>query len=125
MQQWPEHRKKKNQFHSNLKEGKYSKYHPIVLISYTDKIVLKILQARCQQYINQELSDVQAAFRKGRENQRINPQYPLDHRKAREIQKNICFIDYIKTFDFVGHNKLWKILKEMRLPEHLPPEKSV
>ena len=80
--------------------------------------MLKILQAKLQQYVNRELPDVQAGFRKGR-GTRLNCQYPLDHKKAREFQKNIyfCFIDY--AFDCVDHNKLWKILKEMGIPDHL------
>ena len=82
--------------------------------------MLKILQARLQHYMNCELPDVQAGFRKVR-NQRPNCQHPLDHRKRREFQKNIyfCFIDYAKAFDYVEHNKLWKILKEMGRPDHL------
>ena len=77
--------------------------------------------------MNQELSDVRAGFRKGRgtREQIVNIHWIID--KAREFQKNIyfCFIDYIKAFDFVGHNKLWKILKEMRIPKHLSPVKYV
>ena len=78
--------------------------------------MLKILQARLQQYVNCELSDVQAGFRKGRG---TNIWWIIE--KAREFQKNIyfCFIDYAKTFDCVDHNKLWKIRQEMGIPEHL------
>ena len=81
--------------------------------------MLKILQARLQQYVNCELPDVQAAFRKGRgtKNQIANICWIME--KAREFQKNICFIDYAKAFDCVDHNKLWKILKEMGIPDHL------
>ena len=83
--------------------------------------MLKILQARLQQYVNCELPDVQAGFRKGRgtRDQIANIRWIMV--KAREFQKNIyfCFIDYAKAFDCVGHNKLWKILKEMEIPEHL------
>ena len=83
--------------------------------------MLKILQARFQQYVNQELSEVHAEFRKGRgtRDQIANILWII--KKAREFQKNIyfCFIDYAKTFDSVDHNKLWKILQEMRLPDHL------
>ena len=83
--------------------------------------MLKILQARLQQYMNQELSDVQAGFRKGRwtRDQIANIHWIV--KKAREFQKNIyfCFIDYAKAFDCVDHNKLWKILKEMGIPDHL------
>ena len=83
--------------------------------------MLKILQARCQQYMNSELPDVQAGFRKGRGtiNQTANIHCII--KKAREFQKNIyfCFIDYAKVFDGVDHNKRWKILKEMGIPDHL------
>ena len=83
--------------------------------------MLKILQARLQQYVNRELPDVQAGFRKGRgtRDQIANIRWMI--KKAREFQKNIyvCFIDYAKAFDCVDHNKLWKILKEMWIPDHL------
>ena len=83
--------------------------------------MLKVLQARLQQYMNCELPDVQAGFRKGRgiRDQIANICWITE--KAREFQKNIyfCFIDYIKAFDSVGHNTLWKILKEMGIPDHL------
>ena len=83
--------------------------------------MLKILQARLQQYVNQELPDVQRGFRKGRraKDQIANICWII--RKARESQKSIyfCFIDYAKAFDYVDHNKLWKILKQMGLPDHL------
>ena len=83
--------------------------------------MLKILQARLQQYVNHELPDVQAGLRKGRgtRDQIANICWIME--KAREFQKNIyfCFIDYAKAFDSVDHNKLWKILKEMRIPNHL------
>ena len=81
--------------------------------------MLKILQVRLQQYVNRELSDVQAGFRKGTRDQIANTHWIME--KAREFQKIIyfCFIDYAKAFDCVDHNKLWKILKEMRIPDHL------
>ena len=83
--------------------------------------MFKILQARLQQYVNHELPDVQTGFRKGRgtRDQIANICWIIE--KAREFQKNIyfCFIDYAKAFDCVDHNKLWKILKEMGIPEHL------
>ena len=83
--------------------------------------MLKILQARLQQYLNRELPDVQAGFRKGRgtRDQIANICWTIE--KAREFQENIysCFIDYAKAFDCVDHNKLWKILKEMGIPDHL------
>ena len=82
--------------------------------------MLKLLQARLQQYMNRELPDVQAGFRKDREtrDQIANIRWIIE--KAREFQKNIyfCFIDYAKVFDCVGHKKLWKILKEMEIPHH-------
>ena len=81
--------------------------------------MLKILQARLQQYVNHELPVVQAGFGKGREtrDQIANIHWIIE--KAREFQKNICFIDYAKAFDSVDHNKLWKILQEMGIAEHL------
>ena len=83
--------------------------------------MLKILQARLQQYVNRELPDVQAGFRKGRGNRVQNANIPWIIKEAREFQENIyfCFIDYAKTFDCVDHNKLWKIMKEMGTPDHL------
>ena len=95
-------------------------YRTIALISHTSKVMLKILQARLQQYVNRELPDVQVGFRKGRgtRDQVANIAGSL---KKQEFQKNIyfCFIDYAKAFDCVDHNKLWKILKEMGIPDHL------
>ena len=83
--------------------------------------MLKILQARLQQYVNHELPDVQAGFRKGRgtRDQIANIRWIIE--KAREFQKSIyfCFIDYAKAFDCVDHKKLWKILQEMEIPDHL------
>ena len=99
----------------------YSNYCTIVLTSHATKVMLKILQARLQQYVNHELPDVQAGFRKGRgtRDQIANIGWIME--KAREFQKNIylCFIDYVKAFDYVNHKKLWKILKEMGIPDHL------
>ena len=104
-----------------------SNYCTIALISHASKVMLKILQARLQQYMNRELPDVQAGFRKGRgtRDQIANICWIME--KAREFQKNIyfCFIDYAKAFDRVDHNKLWKILKEIGIPDHLPLEKPV
>ena len=86
----------------------------------TSKVMLKILLAKLQQYVNHELPDFQAGFRKGRRtrDQIANIHWIIE--KAREFQKNIyfCFIDYAKGFDYVDHNKLWKILKEMGIPDH-------
>ena len=83
--------------------------------------MLKILQARLQQYVNRELPDVQAGFRKGRGTRDQIANICWIIKKVREFQKNIyfCFIDYAKAFDCVDHNKLWKILKEMGIPDHL------
>ena len=103
----------------NVKEC--ANYNTIALISHASKVMLKILQARPQQYVNCELPDVQAGFRKGRgtRDQFANIHWII--KKAREFQKNIyiCFIDYAKAFDCVDHNKLRKILKEMSTPDHL------
>ena len=83
--------------------------------------MLKILQVRLQQYVNRELADVQARFRKGRGTRDHIANIHWIIKKAREFQKSIyfCFIDYAKAFDCVDHNKLWKILKEMGIPDHL------
>ena len=93
----------------------------IALIAHTSKVMLKILQARLQQYVNRELPDVQPGFRKGRgtRDQVANNLWIIE--KAIEFQKNIylCFIGYAKAFDGVDHNKLWTILKEMGIPDHL------
>ena len=98
-----------------------SNYRTITLISHASKVMLKILQARLQQHVNRELPDVQAGFRKGRgtRDQIANIRWIM--KKAREFQKNMyfCFIDYAKAFDCVDHNKLWEILKEMGIPDHL------
>ena len=98
-----------------------SNYLTIALISHARRVMLKILQARLQQYVNRELPDVQAGFRKGRgtRDQIANIYWIME--KAREFQKNIyfCFIDYAKAFECVNHNKLWKILKKMGIPDHL------
>ena len=122
-QQWPQDCKrsvfipipKKN----NAKEC--SNYRTVALISQASKVMLKILQARLQQHVNRELPDLQAGFRKGRgtRDQIANIHWII--KKAREFQKNIyfCFIDYAKAFDCVDHNKLWKILKETGIPDHL------
>ena len=96
-------------------------YRSIALISHASKVMLKILQARLQHYMNHELPDAQAGFRKGKgtRDQIANICWIIE--KAREFQKNIYFyfIDYAKPFDCVDHNKLWKILQEMGIPDHL------
>ena len=111
-------------FHSIPKKGnakECSNYRTIALISHASKVMLKILQARLQQHVNRELADIQAGFRKGRgtRNQIANICWITE--KAREFQKNIYFyfIDYAKAFDCEDHNKLWKILQEMGIPDHL------
>ena len=104
---------------SNAKEC--SNYRTTALISHTSKVMLKILQARLQQYMNCELPDVQLGFRKGRgtKDQIANIRWII--KKARVFQKSMyfCFTDYAKAFDCVDHNKLWKILKQMGIPDHL------
>ena len=96
-----------------------SNYHTSALISHSSKVMLKIPQARLQQYKNHELPDVQVGFRKGRGTSNQIAKICWITEKAREFQKNVyfSFIDYAKTFDYVDHSKLWKILKEMRIPD--------
>ena len=130
-QQWQQD-SKRSVFIPILKKGnakECSSYPTIRLISHASKVVLKILQARLQQYMNHELPDIQAGFGKSRgtRDQIVNICRIIE--KATEFRKNIyfCFIDYAKAFDCVDHNKLWKILKDMEIPgpPYLPPEKSV
>ena len=106
-------------FHSNAKEC--SNYHTVVFISHASNIMLKILQTKLQQNVSRELPDVQAGFTKGRgaRDQIANIHWITE--KANEFQKNVyfSFIDSAKAFDCVGHNKLWKILKEMGVPDPL------
>ena len=103
----------------NAKE--WSNYRTIALISHASKVMLKILQARFQQYVNREHPDVQAGFRKGRGTRHQIANIHWIIKKATEFQKNIyfCSIDYAKAFDCVDHHKLWKILREMGIPDHL------
>ena len=122
-QQWPQDWRR-SVFIPIPKKGnakECSNYRTIVLISHASKVMLKILQARLQQYVNYELPYVQAGFRKGRgtRDQIVNICWII--KTAREFQKNIYFyfIDYDKAFDCVAHNQLWKILKEMGIPDHL------
>ena len=122
-QQWPQDWKR-SVFNPVPKKGnakECSSYHTIALISHASKVMLKIFQARLQQYMNCELLDVQAGFRKGRgtRDQIANTCWII--KKAREFHKGIyyCFTDYAKAFDCVDHNILWKILKEMGIPDHL------
>ena len=98
-----------------------SNYCTIALISHASKIMLRILQARLPWYVNRGLPDVQAGFRKGRGTRDQIANIRWNVKKVREFQKNIyfCFIDYAKAFDCVDHNKLWKILKETGISDHL------
>ena len=109
-------------FHSQRRAMReHPNYCAVALVPHARKAMLKIFQARLQQYVNWELPDILAGFRKGRgtRNQIVNILWILE--KTREFQKNIDFhcIDYTKAFDCVGHNKPWKILKQMGIPEHL------
>ena len=90
-------------------------------LSHASKVMLKILHTRLQQYVKREIPDVQAGFRKGRGSRDQIANICWIFEKAREFQKNIyfCFVDYTNAFDGVDHNKLWKILKEMGIPDHL------
>ena len=96
---------------------KDSIYHAIALISLASKVTLKILQAKLQHCMNWKFPDVQTGLR----NKRSNWQHPLDHRESKGIPENfsVCFTDYAKAFHINDHNKLWKILKEMGVPDHL------
>ena len=109
------------QFQRKTMPKKCSNYRTITLISHPCKVMLKILQASLQQYVSREILDGQAGYRKGRgtRDQIANVCWIVE--KTREFQKNIyfCFIDYAKAFDCVDHNKLWKILKAMGIPDHL------
>ena len=123
IQQWPQDWKR-SVFIPFPKKGtakECSNYHKIAFISYASKVMLKMLQARLKQYVNQELPDVQVGFRKGRgiRDQIANMRWITE--KATAFQKNtyFCFIDYIKAFDCVDYNKLWKIHKEVRIPDHI------
>ena len=100
---------------------KMSKLLHNCIISHTSKVMLKILQARLQQYMNHELPDVQARFRKGRGTRDQIDNICWIIKKARDFQRNIhfCYIGYAKAFDYVDHHKLWKILKEMGIPDNL------
>ena len=117
------HRTGKGQFslQSQRKTMPKNDYHTFALISHASKVMFKIFQARFQQYMNHELPDVQAGFRKGRGARDPIANIHWIIKKAREFQKNIyfCFIDHAKTFDCVDYNKLWKILKGMGIPDHL------
>ena len=122
-QQWPQDGKR-SVFIPIPKKGnakECSNYHTIALISHISKVMLKILQARLQQYVNCELADIQAGFRNGRGTRDQMANICWINGKAREFQNNIyfCFIDCATAFDCVDHNKLWKILKDIGIPNHL------
>ena len=122
-QQWPQDWKR-SVFIPIPKKGnakECSNYCTIALISCTSEVMFKILQVRLQQYVDWELSDIQAGFRKGRGTRDQIASIHWIIRKEREFQKNIyfCFIDYAIASDCVDHNKLWKILQEMGIPDHL------
>ena len=112
-------------FHFNPKERQCQRMfklpHNCTHLTLASKVMLKILQARHQQYTNCEFPDVQAGFRKGRGTRDLRANIYTIIEKAREVQKNIyfCFINYPKAFDYVDHNKMWKILQEMGIPDHL------
>ena len=122
-QQWPQDWKR-SVFISIPKKGNVkecSNYHTVELISHASKIMLKILQASLLQNLNRDLLYIQVQFRKGRESRDKIANIRWIIEKAREFQKNIyfSFIDYTKAFDCVDHHKLWKIFKEMGIPDHL------
>jgi len=122
-QQWPQDWKRSVFIPIPKKDNakECSNHRTIALISHASKVMFKILQARLQQYVNCELPDVQAGFRKGRgtRDQIANIHWTIE--KVREFQKNIyCFTDYAKAFDCVDLSKLWKILQEMGIPSTLP-----
>ena len=128
-QQWPQDWKR-SVFILIPKKGnakECSNYYTIALISHGSKVILKILQAGLQQYMNHELPDVQAGFRKcrGTRDQIINIRWIIE--KGREFQKNIyyCYIDYTKAFDCVDHHKLWESRDGNTRPPYLTPEKSI
>ena len=111
----------------NAKE--YSNYHTILLIPHDSKVMLKILQARHQQFVKQEITNVQDGFRKGRgtRDQIANTCWIIEKSNRIPEKHCFCFIDYAKAFDCVNNNKLWQILKEMGISDnlYLSPEKSV
>ena len=115
------HRTGKSQFSLQSQRRVVPKNMQTAVQFHSSKVMLKVLQARLQQYVNWELPDIQAGFRKYRGTRDQIPTIPWIIEKAREFQENIyfCFIDYAKAFDYVDHNKLWKILKEIGIPDYL------
>ena len=130
-QQWPQNWKRSILIAIPKKGStkECSSHRTVVLISHASKVMLKILHARLQHYVNQECPDVQAGFRKDRGARDQIANICWIREKAREYQKNIylCFINFTKAFDCVDHNKLWKALKEMGIPDpsNLSPEKPI
>ena len=125
--QWPQDWKSQFSFQSQRK-AMPKNVQTMALISYASKVMLKILQARLQQYVNHELPDVRVGIRKGRGTRDQNANICWIIEKTRELQKNsyFCIIDYTKTFDCVDHDKLWKILRVGNTrPPYLPTDKSV
>ena len=123
MQQWPQD-KKRSVFIPIPKKGnakECSSYHTTILISHASKVMLKVLQASLQQYMNCGLHMFKLDLETAEEPEIKLPTSVGSSKKAREFQKNnyFCFIDYAKVFDCVDHNKLWKILKEIEIPDHL------
>ena len=122
-QQWPQDWKR-SVFIAVPKKGnakECSNYCKVALISHTSKVILKIFQARLQKYVNLEPPDVETEFRKGRGTRDQIANICWIIKKAREFQKSIyfCLIDYAKVFDCMDHNKLWEILQDMGIPDHL------
>ena len=124
-QQWPQDWKRSVFIQiskkGNAKECSNIFYHTIALISHTSKVMLKILQVRLQQCVNHELPDVQAGLEKAEKPEIKLPKSTGSWKKQESSRKNIyfCFSDYVTAFDCVDHNKLWKIMKEMGIPDHL------
>uniref|UniRef100_A0A670INZ9 Reverse transcriptase domain-containing protein n=1 Tax=Podarcis muralis TaxID=64176 RepID=A0A670INZ9_PODMU len=120
-QHWPEDWRRSVPIPKKGSAKEWCNYRTIALISHASKVMLKILQGRLKQYVDRELPEVQAGFRRGRgtRDQIANMRWIME--KAREFQKDIyfCFIDYAKAFDCVDHSKLWQVLKEMGVPDHL------
>ena len=115
-QQWPQEGKRSVLIPKGRQCQRMLNLHTIALISHTRKVMLKIIQARLQQYVNHELPDVQAGFRKGRgtRDQIANIRWIMEKQESSRKNLYFCLIDYAKAFDCVDHNKLWKILQEMR-----------
>ena len=122
IQQWPQDWKRSVFIPISKKSSanECSNYCTIALISHASKVMHKIFQTRLQQYVNRELTDVQAGFRKGRDPEIKLPTSIESLKKQENPRKNIysCFIGYVKAFDCVNHNKLWKIPQEIGIPDH-------